>query len=608
MCKPLQCESKIGLANIPSDLDVGTEDFKMLVLNGIFVDKSLLINETLNCEEKVIQITRPRKWGKTVNLNMLKRFFEIELDKKGNPLPDDKKVNTVLFKGGKLKENRKTKNLKPLKVSGWDDVMKYMGKHPVIYVSLKNVKGRTYQQFEEMFKNVVVDMFVSFPFLKTYLDDGSDVLDIPQKIRLAKFVTNKFKDEDFVCCFEFLSMLLYKHFHSEVCLFIDDYDVPIMNAYLQFGDKNREFDSIVMMLRVLFENAFKENQYLLKGILSGTLNFFVVSSGISEYHYVGFNTILDQQFCNYYGFTQKDIGELMGKADILFNPKLLQKWYGGIHVYGEEIYNPWSVMQCLSKKGKYDYYLDKCYGTDLTKMMNKAFLLDDMQDFFHLLIEGKEVIRSSLAESVYLRSVTGDMYSVLVHAGYLHKIESEKITDKPVWRMRIPNMDVKAVFCSGVGKWVANTLQLDDAEFESLLNVLVSKQADKFAQELEELLALNKCGDQTKEVYYHTLMAGIVSSLGKRYLVESIKEYGKNIGGNILIPFEKYGSTIIKIEYRICQSSDNLDAAVDSAFVDLMNFSRSFSLPFLDHAHVKQTCYIGLVFCGSKLLVKHHIT
>lgn len=602
-----QCESKYGLKDISESFDVGTDDFKTLVLNEIFVDKSLLINDTLKCEEKVLQITRPRKWGKTVNLNMLKRFFEIELDKRGNPLPEEKKVNSVLFKGGKLKDNRKTKTLKPLKISGWDDVMNHMGKHPVIYVSLKDVKGKNYNQFEEMFKNVVVDLFLSYPFLKNLLDDDSDVLDVEEKIKLAKFVTRKFEDEDFVCCFEFLSKILYKHFKSEVLLFIDDYDVPIMNAFLEFGDKNREFDSIVVMLRVLFENAFKENQYLLKGILSGTLNFFVVSSGISEYHYVGFNTVLDKEFSSFYGFTQKDIGELMGKADILFNPVSLQKWYGGIHVHGEEIFNPWSVMHCLSKKGKFDYYLQKSHSTDLTRMMDKAFLIEEMQDYFHMLIEGKEVIRSSLAESVYLRSVTGDLYSVFVHAGYLNKVESVRPTDKPIWRMRIPNMDIRAVFAAGVGKWVVHELQLDDAEYENLVNLLLSKQVDKFGEGLEELLTLNKCGEQTKEIYYHNLVAGIVSSLGMKYMVESIKECGQNKGGNCLVPFEKYGSVAIKIEYRICNNLEKIEDLVDSAFDDLLNKPRTFS-PFMkDHVHIKKTLNLAIGFCGARILVKHTI-
>lgn len=603
----LQCESKYGLKDVSESLDVGTVDFKTLVLNEIFVDKSLLINETLKCEEKVLQITRPRKWGKTVNLNMLKRFFEIELDKRGHPLPEEKKINTVLFKGGKLKDNRKTKTLKPLKVSGWDDVMEHMGKHPVIYVSLKDVKGKSYTQFEEMLKNVVVDLFLSYPFLKTLLDDDNDILSVEEKIKLAKFVTRKFEDEDFICCFEFLSMILYKHFHSEVCLFIDDYDVPIMNAYLEFGDKNREFDSIVVMLRVLFENAFKENQYLLKGIISGTLNFFVVASGISEYHYVGFNTVLDKPFSSFYGFTQKDIGELMGRADILFSPVPLQKWYGGIQVHGEEIYNPWSVMHCLSKKGKFDYYLQKSHSTDFTRMMDKAFLTEDMQDFFHLLIEGKEVIRSSLAESVYLRGVTGDLYSVFVHAGYLHKTESVRPSDKPIWRMKIPNMDVRAVFAAGVGKWVAHELQLEDAEYENLINLLISNQPEMFGKGLEELLTLNKCGDQTKEVYYHNLVAGIVSSLGKKYMVESIKECGKNKGGNILVPFQKYGNVAIKIEYKICKDLHSLEELVDSTFHDLLNKPRNFSPLLKDHIHIKETLNLAFGFCGARLLLKHQI-
>ncbi|KAG8251990.1 hypothetical protein J6590_068716 [Homalodisca vitripennis] len=588
--------------------DPDTEDFKTLIWNGVFVDKTFMINETLNCEEKVLQITRPRKWGKTLNLDMLRRFLEIELDKNGDPLPEDKRVNTALFKGGKLKLGRRSKTVGPLKISRWDEeVMSHLGKHPVIHLSLKDVKGRNYVQFEEKLKNIVAQLFLNYPFFKKYMEDGNDVLDVGEKIRLAKFITGKFEDEDFICCFEFLSMLLYKRFNSDVCIFIDDYDYPIINAFLEFGDKNREFDSIVMMLRVLFENAFKENQYLYKGIITGTLNFFVVASGISEYHYVGFNTIMDLPFSSHYGFTQKDIGELIGRTNILLNPFHVRRLYGGVHVFGEEIYIPLSIMKCMWWKGQYDYYLAKSYPTDFTRMLDRAFLMEGMQEHFQLLIEGKEVVRSSLSESVYLRSVSGDFFSVFVHAGYLYQIPPERPTDKPIWRVKIPNMEIRAIFATGVGKWAAQELKLSEIEYEKFVNLLVSSQVDKFSEELEQLLTLNNCSIGTKEKYYHSLVAGIISSLGVKYLVESIKDHGRFKGGNILIPFQRYGNTCITIEYTICNVEGKLLESVNDSFQSLINAPRSFSFKLEKFDHIEKILYLAMGFCGPKVLVKHRI-
>ncbi|KAG8251989.1 hypothetical protein J6590_068715 [Homalodisca vitripennis] len=586
-----------------------SECFKSTLLTGIFVDKSLLIHEILTREERVFQITRPRKWGKTFNLDMLRLFFGLEYDQNGNLLSDEERSNSVLFRGGEVSMNNSKILLKSLKISRYENAMSRFGKHPVISLSLKNVKGNSMMEIEERFKCTIFELFSGYPFLMTYLDNSSDILDEDEKQRLGNFIRGTFEGEYLFDCLEYLSMLLYEHFHSYVCLFIDDYDIPVLNAFLKFGDRSEEFQYLVEMFRRFYEHTFKENQYLFKGVITGTINFNLVPSGSSEfqYRYILYSTLLDRSFSKYYGFTHEDIVSLHCYSNIT-DIQQIRKWYGGFFLNGLEIYIPGSVVEYITHQKKYDYYLQIFSDENIVLFLEKAFLVHGMQEFLLLLAEGKEIIRNSFELSVSLRNIAADFNSIFVHAGYLNLITPERVTGKPIWRMKIPNLEVRGAFASGFRTWTQNEFNITSMECKSFIDLLVKKEIKQFAERFHELLVgVEKYNVKAEEHCYHTLMGSVAASLGLGHLVDSIKELGQNRGENVIIPLKDYGTVAINIEYIVCKPWQNIENIVNTCLEDLLHRPRTCSAKIRSHKHVGEILYVSLGFCGPKVVAKYKV-
>uniref|UniRef100_A0A1B6MGY8 AAA-ATPase-like domain-containing protein n=1 Tax=Graphocephala atropunctata TaxID=36148 RepID=A0A1B6MGY8_9HEMI len=595
--------------NSGSNLRKVSDDFRSAVLCGVFVDKSILIHEILTSEERVFQITRPRKWGKSFNLDMLGTFFRQEFDKKGNLLSEETRANSVLFKGGEVPTKNGVKVLNPLKISRLENAMSRLGRHPVISLSLESIKGNSLAEIEESLKCKVVKLFSDYPFLDAYLGNVSDILDENEKQRLDNFISGNFEGEYVFDCLEFLSMLLYEHFHSYVCLFIDNYDLPIVNTFMKFGDRSQEFEYVVEIFRRLYEYTFKENQYLLKGVITGTLNFDLVPSGASEfqYRYISYNTVLDGLFSKYYGFTLEEIKDLLRRTNSIWIEEF-REWYGGCFYNGVEIYNPGSVMKYFSRQEHYNYYLNTCSKEDIVSFLEKAFLEHSMQEFLLLLAEGKEIIRHSLEKSVSLRNLAEDFYSVFVHAGYLNLIPPERVTEKPIWRMNVPNLEIRGVFASGFKMWICREFNISNLEFEGFTDLLATKEVDRFAVRLQELLStVDKYGVKAEEHCYHMLMGSLAASLGSGCLVDSIKELGQSRGENVIIPLIGFGELAINIEYSVCKPWQNIQNIVNASLTDLLHRPRICSAKIRAHKHVREILYVSVGFCGPKVAVKYKV-
>ncbi|MCC8398661.1 MAG: AAA family ATPase, partial [Rickettsia endosymbiont of Labidopullus appendiculatus] len=296
----------------PPKMMVGTDEFYDLLVNSdIFVDKSLMIKELLEDSGKVILITRPRRWGKSLNMNMLQKFFEIEVDENGIPLSSEQKINNKLFTGGTVDLGfDETKELKSLKIAGNASSMKRQGKFPVILLNLKDVKGSSYQEIENGIRNQVTRLFVNHRYLKHYIAKDDNLLDDVQKEKLNRYFIGKLDKEDLKNSLRFLSEVLYKHFNQKVYILIDEYDTPINSSYIKFGNKPEEFEQVLELFRGMFGSSLKSNPYLEKGIITGILrvakaNLFSDLNNVSEY------TLLDEEFSKFYGFTQTEVDELL---------------------------------------------------------------------------------------------------------------------------------------------------------------------------------------------------------------------------------------------------------------------------------------------------------
>ncbi|WP_157905726.1 AAA family ATPase, partial [Rickettsia endosymbiont of Culicoides newsteadi] len=212
---------------------VGTDDFKTLLLNSdVFVDKSLMIKELLEDSGAVTLITRPRRWGKSLNMDMVRRFLEIEVDEYGIQLPQEQRVNYKLFSGGEVDLGfDETKELKPLKIANVANSMKRQGQFPVIIISFKGIRGSSYEEIESKINYQVIQLFSNYRYLETYLTDKENLLNDAQKKQLTRYFSGEFNKVELENSLKFLSDLLYKHFNQKVYILIDEYDTPINSSY-----------------------------------------------------------------------------------------------------------------------------------------------------------------------------------------------------------------------------------------------------------------------------------------------------------------------------------------------------------------------------------------
>ena len=348
--------------NPQPEIPVGTDSFDDLLLSGnIFVDKSMFIKEFLEASSgKVVLITRPRRWGKSLNMDMLKRFLSIEVDEQGAPIPQEESLNRKLFVGGEVKlDLGETKLLKPLKISHDPASMKYQGKFPVISLGLKEVTGSSYQEIEDNLKKQIAMLYDQY----VYLQDQAWLTN-NQRNQLATYLDGPILAADLKVSLQFLSKLLYKHFGKPVYILIDEYDAPINHAYREFGEttkkgeQNKEFEKVLQLFRGLLGAAFKSNPYLARGFLTGILRI-AKASLLSELNNLREYTLLDKRFITSYGFREQEVEELLDKTQIATNREEIRRWYNGYHFRGQTLYNPFSIMCCLSNKGECaPYWLD----------------------------------------------------------------------------------------------------------------------------------------------------------------------------------------------------------------------------------------------------------
>ena len=324
----------------------------------------MFIKEFLEASSgKVVLITRPRRWGKSLNMDMLKRFLSIEVDEQGAPIPQEESLNRKLFVGGEVvigPRTGKVKQLAPLKIAQQcpDLVTEYQGQYPVISLGLKEVTGSSYQKIEEKLKMQITTLYDQY----VYLQDQA-WLTKNQCNRLAKYLEGQIVATDLEGSLQFLSKLLYKHFAKPVYILIDEYDAPINHAYREFGQttkegekikkgkKNKEFEKVLQLFRSLLGAALKSNPYLAQGFLTGILRI-AKASLLSELNNMREYTLLDKRFITSYGFLEQEVEELLDQAQIATNKEEIRRWYNGYHFRGQTLYNPFSIMCCLSTEGE----------------------------------------------------------------------------------------------------------------------------------------------------------------------------------------------------------------------------------------------------------------
>ena len=511
------------------NIQIGISDFKKLIEgNNYFVDKSLLIKEFIENGADTILTPRPRRFGKTLNLSMLRYFFDIRTK-------DDTKD---LFKNLKI-ENEK-------------EIMELQGQYPVIFITFKNEKPLNYEEFINGMRNLISNLYRDHEYLLS-----SNKLTENDKRKYEKFLNEEANIASLQNGVSELMYYLNKHYGKKVMLFIDEYDVPIQEGYLRekgnpthmrslgtFEEPNTRFglsqhDDMIIVIRNLLTAALKDNQYVEKALITGILRVARESifSGLNN---LQINTILGFKFNDKFGFTEEELKELWDYYNLKEKSEDIKTWYNGYVFGGKTIYNPWSVLNYIDNNevGFMPYWINSSNNDLIKRLLIKGD--KDMKLELEELIEGKSIIKV-IDVSLVMSEVEDsnkNIWSFLLMSGYLKAVNTQNIEGRLNCELKIPNKEVLIFYKNLIEKWFQETMT--NQKYELMLNMLINGEIEIFSGIFKQFVINNLSyfdvsGTEPERVY-HAFVLGMLISLSEKYEVKSNKESGYGRYDVMLIP------------------------------------------------------------------------
>ena len=594
----------------PPRIRVGTDDFAELRLESeVFVDKSLMVKEFLEDTGKVILITRPRRWGKSLNMDMLMRFLAIEVDKEGKRLPTAKCLNRKLFLGGTASlPGYSPAQLQPLAIAQHGALVQtHLGQHPVISLGLKGLKGIfSYQDFINAIRGLIQRLWGAHRYLVRYTQAEDTTLEGAAKARLKRYFSDvTLSVEELTDSLRFLSELLQLHFGKSAFLFIDEYDTPINNAYLALSKKHPEqLRQVLTFFRNFFGAALKSNPHLRRGFITGILR--VAKAGLfSDLNNLSEYTLLDEQYSSAYGFTEAEVKQLFTQISSQTPLEEVRHWYNGYTFGGNatRMYNPWSIMRCLASKGKLDHYWIDSGGTSL---VDEALVSDEIQADLQRLVAGKslkKVIRKQI-DFNSLHTPTG-LYSLLLFSGYLNP--KPILPLKGLYALQVPNEEVKSIYEWRLFDWLATRLGSDSGTYYSFVRLLAEGKVASFTRRLQQLLEHSSSFHQVKghraELFYSGFMLSVLSILAAEYDIASEAETGLGRADALLIPKAGHGKQALVLEYKVAPTAEKLQQVAQQGLAQIQQ--KGYATKALAHTHVQGVRQVCIAFHGKQVAVLH---
>ena len=507
-------------------ISTGIEDFKTVIDNDYYyVDKTQLIADVFS--NAVMLYTRPRRFGKTLNMSMLYYFFS-----------NKEKDNAYLFEGLKITENK--------------EMMKHQNQYPVIYITLKDMKAANIEQQVDKFRILIQDVVNRY-----YVLMKSSYLNEIEKKELMKLLEKASSLGELEEALKKVSQCLMKHYGKKAIILIDEYDVPLQSAFI-----HDYYDEMTMFLGNIFSSALKTNTSLERGVLTGCLQIAKESifTGLNNFTV---RSITSQYGGEYFGFTQNEINETLNYYNLNDKKEEMKEWYDG-YLFGEkEIYNPWSSMNyILELLGNIEYpaisFWANTSGNDIVRQYIENST-QTMKKEFELLINGKSIIKKISPELTYREmrfetkeDMNDDIYSFLLYTGYLKiqdKVYDEsgkQITD--TYKLVIPNKEIKTIYDNIFMKWFDEYQRVKRNTFIGKLLDEKEKEAQKL---MNDVLKNSISYYDNYESFYHGFMIGFLKADG--YEVKSNRESGEGRFDIMVIPYE-IDETAIIIE---CKHSKN---------------------------------------------------
>ena len=557
---------------------IGVEDFKKIIDKDVyFVDKTLMIQSLIESQAMVTLFMRPRRFGKTLNQFMIRRFFEDERTRSGERID-----NGYLFDG--------------LKVTACgEEVLQHQQQYPVIFLSLKSAKQ---PNFEEAYKKICGALAEEFR-RHQYLLAGNSLAD-DQKIMFQKIMAEQADYSAYNDALKFLSECLWQYHGKNTIILIDEYDVPLENAYLEGF-----YDRMIQFIRSLFESALKTNPYLEKSVITGCLRISKESifTGLNN---LETDSVLHTRYADSFGFTEDEVKAMLAYYDLAAELPEVKRWYDGYLFNETEIYNPWSILKYVNdRKDKVTkfalpYWSNTSSNSIVREMVGEA---DEMAkaDLETLINDG--TIEKPVHEDITYGDIhqsQDNLWNFLFFTGYLKKISERKDESGETLylTMAIPNTEIKTIYKNSIAYWFEQRMKETDRS--PLKHALETGDCEAAEDFINRQLADTISYYDYAENFYHGFMAGLLVNIGG-YRVKSNRESGNGRPDIVMQTVQVRKGRVILLELKIADSIAEMEAACDRGLAQIEE--QRYAEPFITEGYPEVKKY-ALSFCKKECMIK----
>lgn len=537
-------------------LPIGISDFKTVIEeNYYYADKTDMIGDILDDRVMVTLFTRPRRFGKTLNMSMMKYFFEIE----------NAEENKKLFDG--------------LAISN-KEYMKEQGQYPVIFISFRNIEEENWEDCYFEIKNIISRTYNEFEFLRETLNQSE----------LAEFDSIWLKKEkaDWKGSLKNLTRYLYKYYdRKKVVVLIDEYDTPIIQSY-----QEKYYKKLISFFKRFYGDVMKDNEYLQFGIMTGILR--IAKEGIfSGLNNLKVNTIFSEKYSEYYGLTEEEVLEAVKYYDMEYEMQDIRKWYDGYQFGKSEVYNPWSIINFLNERELKAYWIGVSGNSMINDLLSKGdrHIVENLEKLFN-----EEIIYKAVRDYTEYKFDSSDIWELFLYSGYL-TIAGEKQGEE--YPLRLPNKEIQSFFRKiFIEKFIGNY-----DKFLHIIRNLKDGKIEEFVEGLEEeiLSSLSYFDTGRDEKYYKIFLIGIFITLSNDYIRLSERETGTGRADLILEPKNKENPAYI-FEFKVAEDEKELENYAVEGFYQIKEKQYDVELK---NRGINEIIYVGLAFHRKELKMKY---
>ena len=536
-------------------LAIGIDDFRKIIKEDCYyVDKTKFIEAVLEDASNVKLFTRPRRFGKTLNMSMLKYFFDVR----------DSEENRKLFNGLDIEKSK---------------YINEQGKYPTILISLKSIKYETWEESLEQLKSLISNLYNEFEYIRESLNES--------EIELFNDIWFKKENGEYANSLKNLTSFLYKYYKKEVILLIDEYDIPLITAH-----KYGYYDEIINFYKIFLGEALKTNQYLKMGVLTGIIR--VIRTGIfSDLNNLKVYSILEKKYSDFFGFTEEEVKEALQSFDIEEELVNVKSWYDGYKFGDSELYNPWSIINFLDGRELKNYWVGTSENFLIKNILeNSTSRTNEILEKLFNEEEVEEAITGTSDLSILMDSK--EVWELLLFSGYL---TVKKKIDEDIYSLKLPNMEVKKLF-----KKEFINVHFGISLFRKTMEALKNLNFNDFEKYFQEIMLKSTSNwDTSKEAFYHGLSLGMLSYLDSDYYVTSNFEAGFGRYDVVLEPKNRNDRAFI-LEFKVTDDENKLEKLSEEAIKQIEEKRYDINLK---SRGIKEITFVGIAFYGKKLKVSY---